>query len=193
LTLIFIGYFQVWLPGPGAGLQLIGIEIGEWIKFLGVGSRRNYFYLPPIVLGLLIALLSALLPNGRWQTWVARGLAIAVALLAFPAIAAIQLEPASEWLARLLMIALVVILVALVSLFSVRSAGSSWPWFLMALVAVSGLVLPTIQYLAVRPVVEDVMQRDIGIGPGLWLNLFGCLIVMAVSLFEFAAGRRKTE
>ena len=35
LTAIFIGYFLVWLPGPGAGLSLIGVEVGEWIKFLG--------------------------------------------------------------------------------------------------------------------------------------------------------------
>ena len=144
-TLIFIGYFMVWLPGPGAGLQLIGIEIGEWIKFLGVGPGRDFFYVPPVVLGLLIAILSSLWPNSRWQTWLARGLAIVLALLAFPAVAAIQLEPQREWLARLLMITLVVVVVALGSLYNARMIRSSWPWLVMAILAVIGAALPTLQ------------------------------------------------
>ena len=192
-TLIFIGYFMVWLPGPGAGLQLIGIEIGEWIKFLGVGPGRDFFYVPPVVLGPLIAILSSLWPNGRWQTWMARGLAIVLALLAFPAVAAIQLEPQREWLARLLMITLVVGVVALGSLYNARMIRSSWPWLVMAIVAVIGAALPTLQYLTVRPVVESAMQRDIGIGPGVWLNIAGCLIAAAVCLVEFAAIRRVEE
>ena len=76
LTAILAGYFMVWLPGPSAGLQLIGIEVGEWIKFLGIGAGRNWFYLPPIVIGLTLALLAATWPNGRIQTWMARGLAV---------------------------------------------------------------------------------------------------------------------
>ncbi len=76
LTAILVGYFLVWLPGPSAGLRLIGIELGEWIKFLGVGSRRDLFYLPPIVVGLVLGLVAATWPNDRPQTWLARALAV---------------------------------------------------------------------------------------------------------------------
>ena len=34
LTAVFIGYLMVWLPGPGAGLSFLGIELGEWVKFI---------------------------------------------------------------------------------------------------------------------------------------------------------------
>ena len=34
-TAVFIGYLSVWLPGPAAGLSFLGVELGEWIKFMG--------------------------------------------------------------------------------------------------------------------------------------------------------------
>ena len=41
-TVILVGYLVVWLPGPAAGLQFIGVELGEWIKFLGVGRKHDH-------------------------------------------------------------------------------------------------------------------------------------------------------
>ena len=174
-------------------MQLIGIEIGEWIKFLGVGPRRNLFYLPPIVLGLALALLAATWPNKRPQTWVARGLAVAVALLSFPAVAAIQLEPRSEWLLRLLLIGMVAAVSIIGAVVAARAPGSPWPWLLMTAVAVTGAILPTLQYVAVRPVVEEIMRRSLGIGPGVWLNAAGCLMVAAMALTEFLIERRAAK
>ena len=57
-TVALAGYFMVWLPQPAAGLSFIGLDIGEWIKFLPqvqsgeAGINRNAFYLPPITLSL---------------------------------------------------------------------------------------------------------------------------------------------
>lgn len=184
LTAIFVGYFVVWLPGPGAGLQLIGIEIGEWIKFLGVGARRNWFYLPPIVIGTVLALLAAMWPNSRIQTWLARGVAIVVALLAFPAVAAIQFEPRSEWLARLLAIGWVVGVAGLGGVISRYANETRWLWMMVAVVGLAGMLLPTMQYLAVRPLVEAALNRSLGIGVGVWLNAAGSLLVFSVALLE---------
>lgn len=193
LTAIFVGYFLVWLPGPGAGLSLIGVELGEWIKFLGVGPRRNWFYAPPIVLGLLLALWTATWPNRRARTWLARGLAVAVALLAFPAVAAITGEPRSEWLLRLALIAAVAGVAALAALGSARGGPAAWVWALMAGVAVAGAVGPTWQYLAVRPVVEGALRRPVGIGAGVWLNALGCLLVAGVCLGQMRAAQNKNR
>lgn len=193
LTAIFIGYFLVWLPGPGVGLQLIGIEIGEWIKFLGVGARRNLFYLPPVILGLCIALWAAGWPNARPQTWLARVLAVGVALLAFPAVAAIQLEPPSEWAWRLGLSALVAGVAAGGALVARRSATPAWLWLLLALVAAVGALLPTWAYLSVLPVVQESLRRPVGIGAGMWLNAAGSLLVMAVALAEWSAARRAAQ
>lgn len=191
--MILVAYFLVWLPGPGVGLQLIGIEIGEWIKFLGVGARRNLFYLPPIVLGLAIALWAAGWPNGRWQTWLARALAVAVAWLAFPAVAAIQMEPPGEWAWRLGLIALVAVVAAGGALLARRAAPPVWLWLLLAGVAAVGAVLPTWAYLSVLPVVREIMRRPVGIGPGVWLNAAGALLVMVIALGEWLSARRATQ
>jgi hypothetical protein len=193
LTAIFIGYFLVWLPGPGVGLSLIGVEVGEWIKFLGVGPRRNWFYAPPIVLGLLLALWTAAWPNRRARTWLARGLAVAVALLAFPAVAAITSEPRSEWLLRLALIGAVAVVAALAALWSARGGPVAWAWAVMAAVAVVGAAGPTWQYLAVRPVVAAALRQPVGIGVGVWLNALGCLLVAAVCLGQMRQSKIKTD
>lgn len=190
LTAILAGYLMVWLPGPSAGLQLIGIEVGEWIKFLGIGAGRNWFYLPPIVIGLTLALLAATWPNGRIQTWMARGLAIAAAMLAFPALAAIQLEPPSEWLARLLAIALVGVVAFAGAIPSQRWRDSDWIWLLVVAVALAGAIVPTVQYLIVRPAAEASLLRPVGVGVGVWLNAIGSLLVAAAALTEISRKRQ---
>lgn len=192
LTAIFIAYFLVWLPGPGVGLQLIGIEIGEWIKFLGIGARRNLFYLPPIVLGLCLALWAAGWPNARLRTWLARALAVGVALLAFPAVAAIQLEPPGEWGWRLGLIALVAFVAATGALIA-RQGAPAWLWLLLAGVAAAGAIVPAWAYLSVLPVVREIMRRPVGIGVGVWLNAAGSLLVVAVAVVEWAAARRAAQ
>lgn len=193
LTAILVGYSLVWLPGPAAGLRLIGIEIGEWIKFLGVGSGRNWFYLPPIVIGMTLALLAATWPNDRPQTWLARGLAVVAALLAFPAIAAIQMEPRGEWLFRVLMIGLVLVVTLSGALVARRSSDSPWPWLLMAIFALLGSILPTMQYVAVKPLVEEVLRRPLGVGWGVWLNASGSLLVFSMAIIEFWAAWRAAQ
>mgnify|MGYP000844273199 FL=1 len=191
LTAIFIAYFLVWLPGPGAGLSLIGVELGEWIKFLGVGGGRNWFYVPPITLGLLLTLWTATWPNRRARTWLARGLAVAVALLAFPAVAAITSEPPSEWLLRLVLIGAVAAVAVLAALLAARPKLAAWVWLGMGAVAVAGAVGPTAQYLAVRPVIAGALMQPLGIGAGVWFNALGHALVAVVGLAAFRAARQK--
>ena len=193
LTAVFVGYFLIWLPGPGTGLQLIGVELGEWIKFLGVGPRRDLFYLPPIALGLVLTLWTAHWPNGRWETWAARGLAVAVAILAFPAVAAITMEPRSEWLLRLVLIGLVAVTALLSAVLAARPGPKAWLWLVMAAVAAVGALAPAWQYLVVRPVVESALHQPVGIGPGVWLNALGGLLVASVCFVEFITARRERK
>ncbi len=117
LTAVFIGYLSVWLPGPAAGLRFLGVELGEWIKFLGVGAIRDLFYLPPIILGLMLAVLTMGWENGRWQTWLMRGLALLVSLLAFPAYEDLMGDYRSQYLLRVALSGLVGLTIILVSLF----------------------------------------------------------------------------
>jgi hypothetical protein len=196
-TAVLLAYFLPWLPHPAVGLRLIGLEMGEWVKFLPqvqsgeVAAGRNLFYLPPITLGLMLALWTAGWPNGRWQTWVMRGLAVFVSLLAFPALEAIRDEPSGEWLLRLLLIAGVA-LVAVLSGLGGR-LPARLPWLLIFLLALPGAALPTWAYLAVRPVIADWLRAPIGIGPGVWLNLLGHLGLGLVALPRLMAPTQKDD
>jgi hypothetical protein len=192
-TAVLVGYLAVWLPGPAAGLQFIGLELGEWIKFLGVGPRRDLFYLPPITLGLALMFWTVGWSNGRWQTWMMRGVGMGVSLLAFPAIQVISSEPQSEWLLRLVLIALVGLGLLASTLLSTRQQRPTprWCWAVLASLGLIGLCLPTWQYSAVRPLVAQVLGLPVGIGPGVWLNGIGHVLIGAIGFHEWLAPKGK--
>ena len=187
LTAVFVGYFSVWLPGPSAGLQFIGLEMGEWIKFLGVDMSRNLFYLPPITLGLLMVLWTAFWSNLRWQTWVLRGLAVLVSLLSFPAWEDFRGPSQIEYMPRIWMIGVVVTAVILTAAWrQFAPKKTRFAWLLMAMIGVLGAILPFWIYTAVIPAVEQILQMSLGIGLGVILNGVGHLLVTAVSLKKLA-------
>jgi hypothetical protein len=185
LTAVFIGYLTVWLPGPAAGLSFIGVEMGEWLKFFGVGAERDYFYLPPITLALLLALWTMRWHNGRWQTWVMRGLAVGVSLLAFPALADLTGGARHEYLLRVQLIGLVVVVVGLCSLAAHwrGTAVMTWlPWLLMVGVGLLGGGIPAWYYGEIRPYFSQIMGVPLRAGPGVWLNTIGHLLVALIAL-----------
>ncbi len=184
-TLILVGYFMVWLPQPVVGLSLIGLEMGEWVKFLpqvqaGTVPDRNLFYLPPVLLGLMMILWTADWPNSRWQTWTLRGLAFTVSLLSFPAIEAIRDEPSDQWLLRIGLIGLVGLSAVLSPLLN-RLSEKVQPSLLLVF-ALIGIILPGWAYAAVRPVIADLLRTDIGIGPGLLLHIVGNFLVILATV-----------
>lgn len=176
-TLILLGYLLVWLPHPAAGLSALGVEIGEWIKFLpGVrggqaAADRNWFYLPPITLAYLMLHWTIGWPARRWQTWLARAAAVLVSWLAFPAWESLLEEPASEWRLRLAWVGLISLSALLIFWWPRRPAG--WLDGLALAAVLAGALLPTWAYFALRPVVAQALRAPVGVGPGLWLNLIG--------------------
>lgn len=186
LTAILLAYWLVWMPGPVAGLQLIGLEMGEWVKFLPevragqISAGRDLFYLPPVLLGLLVALITVGWPH-RWQIWFVRLVAIAVGWLAFPSLDAIRFEPHSEWLLRLVLVGMVV-LVAVGSYGLKGKIAAALPP-LLAVIALAGAILPAWAYLAMRPAIINALARPVGFGPGFWLNGLGFGVAAAVFLW----------
>lgn len=187
-TMILVGYVMVWLPGPSAGLQLLGFEMGEWTKFFGLGVKRNWFYLPPITLALAMLFFTVGWRNGRFQTWLFRGVAATVSLLAFPALEDLTGPTQSEYLSRVAGVGLVVVMAGLLTLFGERR----WPWLrpmsrvLMVVVGLAGLILPTLIYLEVRPFVSDLLRLELGYGPGFWLNGVGHTAVVLLAAWQLA-------
>jgi hypothetical protein len=195
-TTILVGYFMVWLPGPSAGLQLLGFEMGEWTKFFGLGVKRNWFYLPPITLALAMLFFTVGWGNGRFQTWLFRGVAVVVSLLAFPALEDLTGPSQSEYLSRVAAIALVVVVAGLLALLGsekrpLRQAQRKM-WLtpvsrvLMVGVGLVGLILPTLIYGEVRPFVSDLLRLELGYGPGFWLNGVGHTAVVLLAAWQLA-------
>jgi hypothetical protein len=177
VTVILVSYFLPWLPHPAAGLRLIGLEMGEWVKFLPqvqfgqLSPSRNTFYLPPITAALLLSLMTWHWPNGRWQTWAARALAILIALLAFPAIEALRFDPPETYQQRLWGIGLVAAAAVAVAW------GKRLPdWVqvsLLVLVGCAGAVWPLWAYAAARPMIVEWLGTAVAIGIGVWGNFMG--------------------
>ena len=194
-TAILVAYFLIWLPQPVVGLSFIGLEMGEWVKFLPqvrsgeIIASRNYFYIPPITLGMMMIAWTVTWPNKRWQTWIVRGLAVAVAFLAFPSIEAILDELASEWLLRLILVMLVLLLAVLSPLFKRLPPGIliKGSWILILLLGLIGAIFPTWAYLAVRGPVGDLLRLAVGIGPGVWLNAAGHILLAGTAAYFLVA------
>lgn len=195
---ILLAYLLVWLPQPIVGLSFIGLELGEWVKFLPqvrsgeIAANRNLFYIPPISLSLMMILWTASWPNRRWRTWLMRGLALLVAFLAFPAIEAIRDEPVDQWLLRISLIGGVVIVALFIPLLGhlPERKIELLSWSGICLLALVGLVLPTWAYLSFKPVISDLIGQNIGIGPGVWLNIGGNLAVVLSALYFLGLWRR---
>ncbi|WP_420642675.1 hypothetical protein [Candidatus Leptofilum sp.] len=186
-TTILVGYFMVWLPGPSAGLQLLGFEMGEWTKFFGLGVKRNWFYLPPITLALCLLFFTVEWENGRYQTWLFRGAAVVVSLLAFPALEDIT-DPTNwrEYVSRMVAIGLVVTVAGLLTFMQKRPWRFPVSRILMVVAGLVGLILPTLIYLEVRPFASDLMRLALGYGPGFWLNIVGHTAVILLAGLQLA-------
>lgn len=188
LTAVFIGYLMVWLPGPSAGLQFLGVEMGEWTKFLGMDTRRNVFYLPPITLSTILLLLTLTWSPHRWQTWVWRGIAVAISLLAFPAWEDLRGTTSYEYTPRVLWIGLVILVAVVVSVvgwrWGKRPLLHKLSWLFIFLVSVAGALLPTWAYWQVKTAVEPLFGLAVGVGWGVWLNGVGQLLIAGFSLTQ---------
>lgn len=195
-TAVFIGYLMVWLPGPSAGLRFLGIEMGEWSKFLGVGVKRNWFYLPPLTLAVMMLFFTVGWGNGRYQTWLFRGVAVAVSWLAFPALEDLTGPTKGDYFSRLAGIGLVLLL-AMIIMWMGRQKGLLWQardkLFLpqlgyggMAVAGLVGLLWPSLIFEEVRPFASQIMQVQLGIGPGFWLNLLGHAGVLILAVSQLA-------
>lgn len=189
-TAIFVGTLTVWLVGPGAGLSFLGIELGEWLKFTGLGARRDLFYLPPITLAAMLVLWTVTWPDQSWRAWALRGLAILVSLLAFPAVADITGPVREQYTMRVIWIGLVGALALFAGFWRPRERWRLLPWLFMGVLGAIGLLLPTWMFGQIRPFLTDLFGWQVTAGMGLWLNGLGHGLVLLISLLHLSERQR---
>ena len=200
-TSILLGYFLVWLPHQAAGLSFIGLEMGEWTKFLPKVQQGQYladrilFYIPPITLSLMLVIWTIDWPNNNWKTWMMRGIAILISLLAFPPIESILFESTGQWLPRLFLVMVVLLAVLIMPLAGklAQDRKEMIKWSTIAVLGLLGALLPLWTFMSYRPEISSIFGSSFGIGPGLWLNTVGNLMVVAVGSISFTIIIKQTS
>jgi hypothetical protein len=185
-----IGAVAPWIPHRAAGLNVGGFDLFEMSKFLpavrsgAVPLLREAFLLPLLVSATLLALAAAppSLPL-RPARWLGPAVAVAVALSAVPPYPAIlsahrnpeyrgQLLLAAATLAAALMSPLARRLPARVV--AIGSAG----------LAITGLLLPLLQFAQARPLFAALYDAPVGIGWGLVTYALGLGAVLVSQIFQ---------
>lgn len=176
-ALIVTGFLQVWLPHPAVGITQLGIELGEWTKFIQdfrydtTPINRNFFYLPPICLALSLIILA--LAQTNWRGLLLRGGACAISLLAIPPLPVLLNESSQEWRTRILWI-IAVFLAALLSLVPLtKKIPAPIRAGLIILLCLIAIILPFQTYETARSVVSRYLDSNLGYGVGLYLNSIG--------------------
>lgn len=188
--LTLAGYFSPWVNHPVAGLVILGLDMGEYVKFLPpvrngeVFIWREGFYLPLVAVSLSLSLYC--FERQLDYPWWARGILLAVA-----GVTALNLLPPAWTPARLLTRefhmqtgALLICLVAI---------GFSPLWAVMprlptALIAcplcLAAFWFPVRDFLLVMPSIAELYNQPIRVSWGMML-MEGGLLLLGITIVAF--------
>lgn len=185
-VLILVGYFLPWFKLPAAGLTLIGLDISEWLKFMpqfdsGELPNRNWFYLPPICLGAMIILWSALVGAEGKRRWILTGLGLLLALIAFPALEVLPIDGAkfaatNEWLFRFVGIGLVGLLAVSQPFWAKSSPKIVAVW--IALIALGAALFPAYLLYLSRSAYIFWLRLTPNPGLGFGMHILGVVLIL---------------
>ncbi len=189
--LALVGYFGPWIGNPVAGLVVIGLDMGEYVKFLpsildgSIQVWREGFYLPLVAVSLALSLQA--FRKERRYGWATRAVLIAVAI-----IAALNLLPPAWTPQRMLtqefrlqFFAIVFLLAAValspfLALLPQKAAGAA-----MAIMALAATAVPIIGFLRVLPDISLVYNRPQSAGWGLYVMLLGLMILAVLGMMPW--------
>ena len=183
------GYFGPWVGHKAAGLVIMGLDLGEYVKFLTpvrsgqIALWREGFYLPLVVASLAASLL-AFRRELRYP-WPVRG-----ALLATAIVAALNLLPPAWTPQRMLTAEFrqqAVVLALCLAAMAFSPLLALLPRRLVAVAVTAGAVVaafvPVRQFLAVLPTIAELYHQPLTPGWGLWLCAGGLLTLAGVALW----------
>lgn len=174
-----VGYFGPWIPHRAAGLVIVGLDLGELVKFLypvqqgDIVLWREGFYLPLVAVSVALSLFG-------WRRAMGYPLVARLGMFAVATVAALNLLPPA-WTPGLLLtpefrlqtgamavclaLALVMPIAALLPL---RLAGV----LILALTA-AALYFPLAQFQWILPALADLYNQPLGPGWGYWVTATG--------------------
>lgn len=170
-----IGYFGPWVPHRAAGLVIVGLDLGELVKFLypvqqgDIGLWREGFYLPLVTVSVALSLFAWRRETGYplWARLLLFGAALAAAANLLPPAWTPGLLLAPEFrvqtglLAGCVALALVSPLAALLPL---RLAGLG-----VLVLAGAALYFPLAQFQWILPALADLYGQPLSPGWGPWV------------------------
>jgi hypothetical protein len=182
------GYFGPWVPHRAAGLVVLGLDLGEYVKFLPavrsgeIALWRPAFYLPLLAVSLALSLY-AFRPELRYG-WPVRALFLAGAMVAAlnmlppawsPAVLRLpEFRTQVIWIGLCLAAALVSPLLAVLPRWA--AAGAT------ALLALPALLLPAVYFLRVLPPISSLYNYTVTPGWGPWVMGAGLILLAAAAL-----------
>ena len=188
--LAFMGYVGPWVDHRVAGLAILGLDLGEYVKFLpqvraGTTSLwREGFYLPLVAVSLALSLCTWR-AELRWRQPGVAWLMIAVQVIG-AIVAALNILPPAWTPQRMLTPEFQQQLAAIVLCLSAVAFG---PFLALLPRLVAGLivlllstvaaVVPLVQFPRVLPEIATLYNHELVSGWGMYLTLAGLVMVMA--------------
>lgn len=183
---MLVGYFGPWVNHDAAGLVIMGLDLGEYVKFLPavrageVTLWRPGFYLPLVAVSLMCSL-------SAFRFEMHYPLPARAALLAIAAITALNLLPPA-WTPGLLLTpefrTHTALMLACLGLMLISPLLALLPmtisYAVVTVVAAAAIWLPISQFLAVLPGISELYRRELSPGWGVYCSATG-LVVLALS------------
>lgn len=195
LLLLAFGYWGAWLDHPVSALNILGIDLAEFVKFVPevqseqIALQREVFFNPLLTLAAGLILFAAIRgPNlPRWLRFLAAVLAIPAALAMLPPAWTPALLRTPEFRTQMLYILFLLIAVVLTPLLYRILPGKVHGLLLLAL---GILPFPALfAYLRLQPALETLYQKPVQPGIGLYLIGLGAILVGISGLVELIPDR----
>ncbi|MFN8468650.1 MAG: hypothetical protein U0X20_24040 [Caldilineaceae bacterium] len=196
--LAFLGYVGPWVDHRVAGMAILGLDLGEYVKFLPLvraGTTnlwREGFYLPLVAISLALSLCTWR-HELRWPQPVVAWLMIALQVIGAIAAALNMLPPAwtpqrmltpefQQQLAAILLCLAAMALGPFLALLPRLVTG-----LVVLLLSATAAVVPVMQFLRVLPEIGTLYNHPLVPGWGMYLMLIGLAMLMVMGgLLAFA-------
>lgn len=195
VALTLVGYFAPWIDHASAGLAILGIDLGEYVKFLApvlTGEMqiwREGFYLPLLAVSLALSLY-AFRDEMRHALW------LRVAMLLVAGVAALNMLPPA-WSPGLLRTAefrmqtlWIVLALGALATSPLLALLPRWlPPLVVMPLALGGLWFSISQFIALLPAIETLYNHALTPAWGMWVMGAGLVALASGSLLAIPVMR----